>query len=316
MFYTTNQIIESVEARTLAPTGQPTYQNSDYVRFANEELQIKIVPDIMTIREDFFLRVLNYSITNAQASYTLPERTLGNTLKDLFYIDQNGNRYPISRVNINDIPLNTAATIYPQTFYMKGDQVVLVPTPTATVGTMEAWYYERPSELVLTEACGQITSIALNTPLAGQTTYTVNADVSSYATLDFVSGTSPFRDYSIDVTPVSATSTTVVVTNTDVDSESGSLLPVVGDWICEAQTSPIPMVPQEFHPLLAELVAGRVVQGLGDAQKLEAINANVGMMRQNMLNMIANRIEQKQEVIVNRYGLTRASGYGWTIWNR
>lgn len=317
MFYTTNEIITSVKARTLAPTGQATYSDSDFIRFANEELLIKMVPDIMTIREDFFLRTKNYNVTNNKTNYTLPERTIANTLKDVVYIDPSNNIFPMARINLEDIPLNNFTSIYPSNFYVKGDQIVVAPAPNSTSGTIQMWYYERPSQLVLTSACGQITAINADTPIAGQTTYTVNADVSSYTSMDVVSGKSPFQDLFIDIEPVSSTSTTVVFTTSDVTSQASDNSPSVGDWICNEQTSPIPMVPQEFHPLLCEMVAARVIQGLGHNEKLEAINANLAIMKQNLMNMIANRMEQKDEKIVNRYSISRSVGYGWALgWNR
>lgn len=317
MFYTTDEIVESVKARTLAPVGQPTYTNADFIRFCNEEFQIKLVPDIITIREDYFLRTYTQSIIYNKTSYTMPNRAIGNAIKDVIFIDTSNNRFPISHININDIPLNNFTSVYPSNFYIKGDQIVLAPSPNASSGTLEMWYYERPSQLVPVADCGQITAIAQNTPLAGQVTYTVNADVSSYSTYDFLSGSSPFQNWAIDVDPVSATSTTVVVSMSDVQGSDGTLLPSVGDYICEANYSCIPMVPQEMHPLLAEMTAARVVQGLGHNEKLEVINQNIQLMRQNCLNLIANRVEQKLERIINRYSLSRSSGYGWALgWNR
>lgn len=317
MFYTTDEIIESVKMRTLAPESQPTFTQSEFIRFCNEEFQIKLVPDIITIREDLFLRTYTQNIVYQKTSYTLPNRSIGNTLKDVFFIDTQGNRFPMAHININDIPLNNFTSVYPSNFYVKGDYIVLAPSPNATSGTLEMWYYERPSQLVPVAQCGLITQIQENVPTTGQVTFTVDADVSSYATVDFLSGASPFQDWAIDVVPVSATSTTVVCTMSDLQGGDGSLLINLGDYICNANTACIPMVPQEMHPVLAEYTAARVVQALGHKEKLDDINQNLALMRQNCLNLIANRIEQKNERIINRYSLSRSSGYGWALgWNR
>jgi hypothetical protein len=316
MIFTTDDIIASVKARTLAPSGQKTFQDSDFIRFMNEELLIKIVPDIQTVREDFFLQPLQTPLVQNQAAYTMPERALGNTLKDLFWIDQNGSRFPIARINIRDIPNTNGYTQAPYTFYVQDNQVVLGPPPFGT-GTLEQWYYLRCNDMVLTSACGQITAIATDTPIAGQVTYTVNANISSYTELDFLSFTSPFQLWAMNVVPVSATSSTVVVDMDDVENQVGTLLPQLGDYICEALTAPVAMIPQEFHPLLSEYVAARVVQSLGQNEKLAAINENIQLMRQNLLNTIANRIEQSPEVIRSRGGFIDSAGYGWAVnWSR
>lgn len=313
MFFTTDQIIESAKIRILSPEGQSTFQDSDFVRFINEEFQLKLVPDMITLREDYFLKNKLSAVTQNLENYTMPERAIGNTLKDLFYIDSGNNRFQCQRINIKVIPRTGLSSVYPFQFLIQADQVQLHPTPNATSGYLQMWYYQRPNELVLSSECGQITNIAVDTPISGQITYTVNADISSYATLDFLSGQSPFQLWSTDVTPVSATASTVVVTATDVQNSAGENMPVVGDWICNQQTACIPMIPQDFHPLLAEMAAGRIVQALGHNEKLEAINNNIKEIRLNLFNTLSNRVEQNAEAILNPFGIQKFTGYGWAL---
>ena len=318
MFYTTDEIIASLKTRILAPTGQPTFSTSDFVRFINEEFQLKMVPDTITLREDFFLKSVRLPVAAGLTKYTMPERAIGNVLKDIFYLDSGNNRYPTQRININQIPTNNLSSIYPAQFYIEADQVVIAPTPQAAGGTVQLWYYQRPNELVLESACGQITAVDYDTPTTGQVTYTVNADISSYEVVDFQSGYSPFQLTNIDVPVVSATNSTIVVDMEDVAGQvTGTYLPQVGDWICNEQTAPIPMVPQEFHPLLAEMSAARVVQALGHNEKLEAILGNIETIRKNLFNTLQIRVEQNKEAIFNPYGLVQSTGYGWNLgWPR
>ena len=313
MFFTTDQIIESTKIRILAPDGQTTFQDSDFIRFINEEFQLKLVPDMISLREDYFLKTLSVPVVNNQSLYTMPTRAIGNVLKDMFYIDPGNSRFQCMRINAKVIPRTGLSAVYPYQFLSKADQLSLHPVPNATAGKLEMWYYERPNELVSNSECGQITAIDVDSPVAGQITYTVNADVSSYSTLDFLSGQSPFQLWSIDVTPVSSTTTQVVVTASDVQNNAGVNLPQIGDWICNAQTACIPMIPEDFHPLLAELTAARIVQALGHNDKLEAINNNIKEIRLNLYNTLSNRIEQNAEAILNPFGLQKYTGYGWSL---
>lgn len=313
MFFTTDQIIESTKIRILSPDGQTTFQDADFVRFINEEFQLKLVPDMITVREDFFLKILYQPVLSGQSLYTVPERAIGNTLKDMMYIDNGNNIFQCQRINVKVIPRTGLSSVYPFQFIVQADQIALFPVPNASVGNLQMWYYERPNELVLTSECGQITAIAVDTPTAGQITYTVNADISSYTSVDFLSGQSPFQLWAIDVAPVSTSSTTVVVTATDVQNGAGVNMPQVGDWICEQQKACIPMIPQDFHPLLAEMTAARIVQALGHNDKLEAINNNIKEIRLNLFNTLSNRIEQNAEAILNPFGLQKFTGYGWAL---
>lgn len=313
MFFTTDQIIESTKIRILAPDGQTTFQDSDFIRFINEEFQLKLVPDMISLREDYFLKTTLTDIVQNQQNYTMPERAIGNVLKDLFVIDSGNNRFQVQRINPKIIPRTGLSSVYPYQFLIQADQVQIHPAPQATSGYIQMWYYERPNQLVLSADCGQITAIATDTPIAGQTTYTVNADISSYTSVDFLSGQSPFQLWAINVAPVSSTATTVVVTTEDVQNAGGETLPQIGDWICNEQTANIPMIPQDFHPLLAELTAARVVQALGHNDKLEAINNNIKEIRLNLLNTLSNRVEQNMEAILNPFGIQKYTGYGWAL---
>jgi hypothetical protein len=225
-------------------------------------------------------------------------------------MDAQGNRLPMSRCDVVDLPSVGNLGTTNQAFMLKGDVIVVLPTPTTTGGYLEIWYYQRANDLVLTEAVGKITAIEADTPIAGQTTYTVDADLSAYSEFDFLSATSPFVLWAEDVEVVSISTTQLIVTSSAVSNDAGTLLPQLNDYICPRLTANIPMVPQEFHPLLAEMGAERVLQALGHTDKLQACMANIESMRKRLFKLVANRIEQKPIPIVNRNSLLRFSGFG------
>lgn len=387
MFFTSDTLIQSVKDRTLAPSSQTTFSNQTILNFANEEMQIKMVPYIMSMREDYFLKFNSTAIRNLVTRFNMPQRAIANGLKDLFYVDNNSNRNIIPRINIHDLPINSAVSdIYPSHFYVFGDQIVISPAPTSgSVGNVELWFYQKPSTIILTANCAKIVSVAQSTP---NTVFTLDTDISTtlgnlgtsqgasltlssatvtlsaanayivpgmqvYDTttggnitagttvqsvsgttltlsavaagtagsdtllfvtpkIDFLSGKSPFQLWSIDIPVVSATTTTITVATSGVYDEGGSIiLPVVNDYIVPQLKCNIPMLPEEFHPLLAELSAARVVQAMGDMQKLQMIQANIAEMKTNIQLLMASRTEQATEKIVNRYSLDRVSGMGY-----
>ena len=313
MYFTTDSLLTSIKTRALIPTSQSTFQNSDLINFANEEMQIKLVPDLISIREDFFLRSKTVAITANNSRYPVPERCLGNALKDVFYLDANNNKYPIRRINIHDVVTNVASGSLPQHFYMLGDRINLVPTPSSATGSIEIWYYERPNQLALTASCAKIT--AINTSGANQV-FTVDTDLSSsWSTstyVDILSGKSPFLTWAIDCAVVGITSTTITVATSGVVAQDGTtVLPQVNDYVCQAQYANIPMIPQEAHPLLSEMVAARVVQALGDSEKLALITANINEMRKQVFAMCSNRVENALQSVINRRGFNRMIGPGW-----
>lgn len=314
MFYTSDTLITAVKSRSLIPSSQATYLSANFLDFANSELQIKIVPDLISIREDFFLKKKVVSITASNSRYPIPERAVGNSIKDLFYLDSSGSKYPIPRINIHDTSSNNASGSSPSNFYLYGDQIVLEPRPSSSSGSIEIWYYERPNQLVLTAAVAKIT--AVNTSGSNQV-FTVDTDLTGSITngttkLDILSGKSPFLTWAIDCVAQSSSSTTITVTTASVAAEDGTtVLPQVNDYVCLAQQANIPMIPQELHPLLAEYVCRTAVQGFGDSEKLAQIDKNIIEMRRQALTIVANRVENAAETVVNRRGFNALSGFGW-----
>lgn len=303
MILTTDDILTSIKTRGLVPTGEPTFSDTNFIQLMNEEIGLTIVPDILSVREDFFLQKSSITISGSVSLYPIPQRALGNVLKKVFYVDGSGNRYEIPRRQIVDLVFTNATTEgQPAGYMMQGDYIKIMPMPASGSGTLEVWYFERPNRLVATSSCTKITAVS---SVGGTTTFTVDTDLSASwstaNTLDFVNYQSPYILWSKDVALTAVTSSTVAVATASVyDESSTSVLPGVGDYICLAGQSNIPMIPEEFHPIIAQTVVARSMEALGDLQKLQAVNGKLQEMRQAAISMIANRVEAEPVHILNR----------------
>lgn len=313
MFYTTDTLLSAIKLACLAPVAQQTFADSDLVTLLNEEIQITLVPQILSARSDFFLRKKTVSLVANTSDYALPERAIGNALKQVFYLDSNGNRKMLIHEDVE--VLNTTATATtgaaPSYFFFHGDKITVYPTPTTATGSLELWYFLRPNQLVVTTSAAKITNVATN---GSNQDLTVNTDltgsVSASTTLDLLSGKSPFQLWASDVVCQSATSTVISVPTASVTDSGGTVLPAVGDWVCLSQQAVIPMVPQELHPLLPQMVAGRLMDALGDDRKGKMIMDRLNKQQKAAFNMIVNRIENQPDKIIRRSGLLEASGFG------
>jgi hypothetical protein len=186
--------------------------------------------------------------------------------------------------------------------YLEGPFIRLSPTPTAG-GSIEAWYYQRPNQLVATSKCAKITNVS---SAGGTTTFTVDTNIQSEVVtgglIDIVSGRSPFVGWAKDVVTTLVGASTIEVATADVVDEASTVLPQIGDYISAAKTSNIPQMPQEFHPVLAQAVACRILSALGDQNKLQDAQQTRERMMQGCLALIANRIESSIRVINNKFG--------------
>ncbi len=237
----------------------PTTSNSNNVNnttnllsMATEELHIKLLPLIMSVREEFYVANQDHTITANQSGYAITSRASGLVLRDVQLIDGT----TITPLNpVDPETISTTATGSPEGYYLEHNKVVLYPTPSATSGTLRLRHFRRPSRLAATTACAQIATIN-----SGTNQVTVSSIPSSWGTgtiVDFVDADAPYACLEIDQTISNVASTTITF----------SSLPTglaVGDWIALAEYTPIPQVPHEFQPVLSQMTVVRALRAIGD----------------------------------------------------
>ena len=79
-FYKSSDIIESAKNRAAIPSHQNTFTDADFLRFANEEMSIGMVPSVLRTREDYFM-VTDSVDMDGSTSYEIPYRAIGNKLR-------------------------------------------------------------------------------------------------------------------------------------------------------------------------------------------------------------------------------------------
>ena len=313
MYYTTDTLLTAIQAQALYPTSSVTETETDLLRFVNEEFQMKIVPAIEAVREDYFLARTTTPIVANQSKYPIPGRAIGNSLKHVFYVDDSGGRYQLYRKPIKDLAqYSSTSTGTSRQFYVLGDEIVLYPTPNGG-GSIEMWYYSRPNQLVLTTSVAAITDIA---SAGGTTTFTVDNDISGAlgagGAIDILSHESPFMLWVTDVTTTGSSSTTIECATSALLGEDGStVLPQVGDFICLAGQANIPMIPQEFHPILVQAAQARIMMAIKDQVGYQMAVQKLESQIADMKRMIGNRVEDQVETLNDNYGISAyQSGYG------
>jgi hypothetical protein len=293
MGYTSDEVIASIKKRGLIPTSQLTFQTSDFLRFINEEIRINISPMLMAARENFFLKSLEDTLVAGQTNYDIAERAIGMKLKNLYYIGSNSQPYRLNMIDVDEIVDYEveSRTGNPEQFYFLDNQVVVLPTPSSgIVGSLRQYYYERRNEVVSTTDCGLISAINTVTK-----TVTVNAVPTGFAVgtdCDFVKAKPGFQNLSIDeaITAISSTDLTFAALPSTLQ---------VGDYVCEAQQSPIPQIPIEVFPLLSQRVVIRCLRSLNDKRGADDAKEDLKEMAQSIIELVAVRAEDQAKKIVS-----------------
>jgi hypothetical protein len=301
MSYFVEALLESIKSRSLAPISQSTFDDAKLIVMATEEMKLGLVADLIGIREDFFLAEESSALIGSVPNYPIPSRAIGNSLKDVFYVKTGSTaKKPLIRVD-QERSQFYSATGEPEKYYFLGDEIVLLPTPASASGSLTFVFPSNPNDLAATTDCTKITSIATVTTT---TTFTVNTDLTASLVVgdyvDFLSVKSPFKLWAYRKAITAITSTTIAVLNADVINEASTVEPIVGDYICPTGTANIPQIPVSHHSILAQMVVVRLMESLGDLNKLGSAKSTLAEMRSNGLKLIKNRVENSPEKITGR----------------
>ena len=305
MGFLIEDLITSIKYKSFVPVSQNTFQPSDIITIADENLLLKLVSDLFSQREDFFLKLKLTPITANYDHYPMP-RSIGNAIKCLWFVDSAGNYYPIEKIDVDQKHKWIGMSGQPSKFYIEGDEVVILPMPSTSTGSLAFEYYAKPNRLVATSSCAKITGIS---SLAGFTTFTVDTDLTASlfvnSKIDFLSAIDPFLLWFDTITITDITATTISVATSDVTNSAGNIEVNLSDYICPNGKANIPMIPEEFHPVLAQMSAVSLLAGLGDLNKWQAAKSELVELRREALKLVKNRVESSPVRVSQRNGLLR-----------
>ena len=310
---TTTELLADIKRKSFVPTSQITFSDSDILAMADEELQTGIVPFLMAVREEYLVDFFDQLVTTTQAEYALPRRTIGAKLRAVtVLINPNNQDQPNERklpeINAEDAVFNNNFNNFLslQAFYLRNNVVVLSPGASSFAGqTLRMYYFKRPSKLILTSACSKITSITNTTCIVNLVPTNFGTGGVISITADVVKSTDPYQITSMDLSLTIDPSTNTVTFPSDIASMGIN----IGDYICLAGESPIPLIPLEVFSLLAQRVAVKILQALGDNANYNVASQRLQEMEHNVRGLISNRVEGSNRKVVNQYTTFNVNPY-------
>jgi hypothetical protein len=252
--YTTTEFIADVKLRAFLPTSQATFASADILLLADAETQTSVIPLVQSIRNEYWVRYYDHTITAAQANYDIPVRAIGMALRDVQLVASSGQVTSLPQISLEDIQTTTSGE--PEAFYLRQNQVYLYPTPISTTGTLRLYYELRPGQLVLTTAAGLISSI--NTGTNAVTVASIPSAWTASYTYDLIRQDGASEPLAIDQAVSSVASTTLTFSSTLPTSPALR----VSDYVALAGQTPIPQIPAELRPVLAQATAVRMMESM------------------------------------------------------
>lgn len=303
--YLVDDLLADAKLRAFLPTSNTSttsLSDADILRLANDELWGSLTPRITAAMENYFVVDYSYPIIPGQIAFDLPERASGGMLRDVYIIPAGGTQFQrrkLVRLPPEEIqqlvasPQQLQVQSSPYAFWMQGNQVVLYPN-TPTADTLVESVIFRPSQMVLSSTCCQISATDFQTGIVQLTAlrpvnYTTNTSV------DFVRGVPGFDPLFFDVSVLDVGSSSLTFSTTLLAQQNTRL--DTGDWVCLAGTACVPQIPQTLHPLLATRVALRILRAIGDRSNAEALAQDVSDMESTMYSMLTPRVQGKEEIV-------------------
>ncbi len=286
--YSVNALLQSVKQRSMNASNQNLLTDSDIIRIASEELQAVVLPWIESCKGEYYVTNQDQAFVNGTSNYTLPQRATGTKLRDVCLIDNQGNEVLLNYINPEDMKSSFAYAPYQFGFYPKDNQIVLILGNILGSGnytSVRMIYFRRPNTLCATGVegnAGQVVSFDANAKTItldfAPTTWTTTT------TFDIVNSMPPFQSRVDDATITNISGFVLTFTNA---LPSGL---AVGDWVSEANFSPIPQVPVEAHRLLEALTAARILQYTGDPASI-VMQAMAEQMKKDLFMILSPRVD-------------------------
>lgn len=302
--YSVNALLTSVKQRSMNADNQNLLSDNDIIRIASEELQGVILPYIESVKGEYFVKDENLTFVNGQAAYTIPQRATGTKLRDVMLVTNQNTEILLNYINPEDLKSSWAYAPYQFGFYPKDDQIIIVLGNLIGSGNysyVRMKYFRRPNTLCKSGVegnAGQVVSfntVAKTITLdAAPTTWTASTQ------FDIINSLPPFQSR-VDNATLSTAPAGFVLTFTD-DLPAGLS---VGDWVSEANFSPIPQIPVECHRLLEALTAARILQYTGDPA-FQVMQAMADKMKSDLMTILSPRVEGSPRKIPIRNRL-----WGW-----
>lgn len=295
--------VASVKRRASLPTSSESWDVAAFLSQANESMVSYIHPLLRRLSEEFFVSDFDTTVTSGTASYRTSYRALGEALRDVLYDDGSGFASMVRKE-----PRDLAGSTSPASsklFYLQDDKIVLVPTPNNSTNTLRIKAMVRPNKVVQATRVFNVESVGSGTVVLGRidgdasgddaaTFFNANADSGQ---VDIIRPKPGFRSIVIDTVATFSTNAATFISGTAITTQMA-----IGDFVCIAGEAPMPQLPAELHPLLAQEVACAVLRSTRVAD-LAAAEKERDRLEAIAVGLFSPRTQNQPRYVTNKHGI-------------
>lgn len=308
----TTELLENIRQDGRLSPEDSDATDAKLLREADKQTLLVMVPMLRKARSEWYMDDFDQTLVSGQQKYRIPKGATASSIRTVVWVDSSGVEREIMPVPLTDRHLYQPATGVPYVYTIKDNEILLLPTPSGTLGTLRLVYERRPSTLATSDRCAYGPASA-----AGATTQvfvtTTGTNKPPSGAVDVILGESPFSAYMQSATAVLAS-----VTYTITKPTGGRFVPTaVRAYICYEGETVIPQLPPEMHPLLSVITAAKYLRSI-DPGASAALMADFDKAQQDIQSLITPRQVGRQQKIKStgsmmRRGARRRGGFSnWT----
>ena len=276
--YNTTTLIEAIKRNILVTSNSSKFNDVDYIAFLNEQLRWLLESVFIQLNEDFFVDSVDITLVGGQSDYNIPEKAASWAIKSIYYKDANGITKKLNRWTRREEYQGSNTSPIPNGAYIKDNKLITIPAMSTTTTGYISLEYERILNL-LTElsSCGVVQSV-----IDTGTNYQVTVDsipIGYTSGVDFINPKNPYELIAKELT-ASVAGSVITVIKTGFDRA-----PIAGDYVAQTGYTPIPHIPSEFHPILAQAASVKCLAAMGDSKNYGTAQAELNTMIDQMINV-------------------------------
>lgn len=290
-----DDLLAKIKRRAYVPVSQTTFTDADLLEVATEEMRSVILPSILDTREEYYVfkDTSNALDGTRNQTFNIPYRAVGMQLREVS-ATIGGSERNLPRLDLEDrVYEDIGGSLYG--FDLTSNQINVRGT---NQGTLNLYYYLRPGDLISASSARQITAVD-----SANRQVTVSSIVSGWDTstvFDVIKGDPGFDYKAIDQAVSGVDSGTGIITFTEEFPTEAWKQFAVGDWIVQAEYSPVPQIPLEWQEYLAEAVCCYIMESQGDAEAFARAQARKQELKKSAMSMISPRVDGQSKKIVPR----------------
>ena len=307
---TGDKLVASVRNRAMIPNDTSVYTDQDILDIANEEMDVQLLDKLLSLHEEHLTTHIDIP-RNSSGKYEIPVRAIGNKLRDVALIRGSNDIYEMHQISIgarSDVSSNGSSSAS-DLFYIENNQVKLVNNETS-YESIRMYFYLKPSVLTLTERAGVISNISEDT-VGNTVTFTFPKMPKNFSItnangvtnlFDIIKSNTPNKilSYDNEVLAISNSLKTITLNNSNGNIVVEDIK--LGDYVALEEESPVPNIPTEMQPVLAQQAAVHILEAMGDTEGLANANRRLSKMETATMSLVDDRVELAPKKIKSRHG--------------